>query len=54
MSSRRGADTQSAAPALMPAHGAGAQKRVETSLDPAGKSACATRSPVVIGQVSHE
>jgi hypothetical protein len=38
----RGADSQSAAPALLPLHGGRAQKRIETSLDPAGKSACAT------------
>ncbi len=38
----RGADSQSAASALMPTHGGRAKARVETSLDPAGKSACAT------------
>ena len=40
----RGADSQSGALALMPAHGVYATKRVETSLDPAGTSACATRT----------
>ena len=38
----RGAASQAAAPALMPAHGGRVSMRVETSLDPAGKSACAT------------
>src|SRR5258708_38906621 len=37
-----GADSQSAAPRLISAHGRRAKKRVETSLDPAGKSARAT------------
>src|SRR5258708_7352641 len=36
---RCGADSQSAAPALMPAHGGRGKKRVETSLDGAGTSA---------------
>ena len=48
LGSNRGADSQSAAPALMPALGARAEKRVEMSLDPAGKSACATGLSVVL------
>jgi hypothetical protein len=39
-----GAASQAAAPALMPAHGGRVSMRVETSLDPAGKSACATEA----------
>jgi hypothetical protein len=38
----RGADSQSAAPALLPALGGHAKTRVEKSLDAAGTSACAT------------
>jgi hypothetical protein len=41
----RGADSQSAAPRLVSALCGRAKRRVETSLDPAGKSACATGSP---------
>jgi hypothetical protein len=37
-----GADSQSAAPALLTAHSV-AETRVGKSLDPAGRSACATR-----------
>jgi|HubBroStandDraft_5_1064220.scaffolds.fasta_scaffold2074009_1 hypothetical protein len=44
--SKRGADSQSAAPALLPASGGEAKTQVETSLDPAGTSACATGSSV--------
>src|SRR5258708_37369944 len=48
-----GADSQSAAPRLISAHGRRAKKRVETSLDPAGKSARATvfllLLPLVLG-----
>ncbi len=54
--SNRGADSQSAAPRLpvcgsvpdISALGGLAKKRVETSLDPAGKSACATGSPICL------
>src|SRR5260370_2534786 len=38
----RGADSQAAASALMPTYGGRVKARVGTSLDPAGKSACAT------------
>src|SRR5947207_2946098 len=46
-----GADSQSAAPRLVSAFGRRAKKRVETSLDPAGKSARATRSQAVFNTV---
>src|SRR5260370_604279 len=49
--SNRGADSQSAAPRLISALGGLAKKRVETSLDPAGKSACATGSPICLAVV---
>ena len=39
-----GEASQAAAPALMPALGWRASTRVETSLDPAGRSACATEA----------
>src|SRR5258708_25014536 len=49
--SNRGADSQSAAPRLISALGGRAKKRVETSLDPAGKSACATGSPICLAVI---
>src|SRR5258708_2009882 len=44
----RAAGSQPAAPTLVSALRARAKKRVETSLDPAGKSACATRLVIAI------
>src|SRR5260370_38236502 len=44
----RGAGSQPAAPRLVSALRGRAKKRVETSLDPAGKSACATRLVIAI------